>query len=338
MPMIQVSFSRRPRRVLASSLVLLGLLSPLAAQSAPPPDMPWARVRQAAPSVRDVPDARLRARIAASGLPWCVVDVATGIEMLLVPAGRFEREPAEEPFERQLGRLAAGEVIVAAPLYVGRFEVRNAELRTWRAKVQAPRPLRELRVADKDEAAAMDRLVVAADDQPAVFVSWSEARAFCAESGFRLPTESEWEYFARAGMATDYPWGADPAQGVGHANVLDVVTREQRGLDGEAFPFDDEQRGIAPVGRFRANGFGLFDVIGNVSEWCELATQAELGGDDQAAAPPFRVCRGGSWMHGPGACRLNSRNGFGPDDQTDVVGFRVVREAGAASPSASSGR
>ncbi|MDQ3170640.1 MAG: formylglycine-generating enzyme family protein, partial [Acidobacteriota bacterium] len=146
----------------------------------------------------------------------------------------------------------------------------------------------------------------AAASHPVMNVTWDEAAGFCAWAGGRLPTEAEWLHAARGGAdGREYPWGDVFS---GEANV-----QGQRGADRWAF--------TAPAGSFAPNGYGLFDMIGNVWEWTsELFRQKEWPGYD------MRVVRGGSWDNLPERARLNARAGLSRNGRHNLyVGFRCAR-------------
>ncbi|MCB9870379.1 MAG: SUMF1/EgtB/PvdO family nonheme iron enzyme [Planctomycetes bacterium] len=276
----------------------------------------------------------------ATGLPWRVRDRQAGLELVLVPPGDYEQGAHAADRRASAVEKPQHVVRIEKPFWVARFEVTNAQFRRFKpAPRLTPQPWwkKKRRSAPVAPQPPIDRVVLDGADQPAVFVSWNEAAAYCKEFGFRLPTEGEWEYFARAGMSSAYFWGEDATQGRGFANVLDVVTGKALELEKATFAFDDGNRGTAKVGTFRANGFGLFDVTGNAWEWCadwyDPKAYAKAPPDQRARM--FRVCRGGSWFDGPARCRLSSRNGFGPEDQVNLVGFRVVRDASKSPPSKS---
>jgi formylglycine-generating enzyme required for sulfatase activity len=141
-------------------------------------------------------------------------------------------------------------------------------------------------------------------DHPVVHVSFADAEAFCAWAGARLPSEAEWEYAARAGARTRYPWGDE--LGARHCNTF-------RG----AFP--DGYAGTVPVDAFAPNAFGLHNVIGNVWEWTADPFAAPNG------APGERAIRGGSYLCHPSHCNRNRLAGrTGADRPMGHIGFRVV--------------
>lgn len=148
-------------------------------------------------------------------------------------------------------------------------------------------------------------------DWPAASVSWHDATAYCAwlGPGFRLPTEAEWEYAARAGTQTPYPWGhtITPAQ----ANFL----------------HDEQGNKIGPGHRtpvlsLPPNPFGLYDMLGNVCEWTSDPWRPGY------EAPPDesrRVLRGGAWDYLPRLLRPSWRDSLPPQTRRDNLGFRPAR-------------
>ncbi|NNE91611.1 MAG: formylglycine-generating enzyme family protein [Verrucomicrobiales bacterium] len=203
------------------------------------------------------------------------------------------------------------------------------------------------------------------DDHPVVCVSWKDAVAFCEwlskqeKKTYRLPTEAEWEYAARAGVSTSYLGGNSAGTVYEFGNVADAslekahpgMTLRQRIADledgkGDGFAF------TAPVASFKPNSWGLFDTHGNVWEWCsdkyhdlhyrEL-TGAHINHDDPETLPliidpkgpddspnhrygDWRVMRGGAWVTAPLSSRCASKSYGEAGDAFCYTGFRVVLE------------
>ena len=175
------------------------------------------------------------------------------------------------------------------------------------------------------------------DEHPVICISFDDAIAFCrwltTKTGRKimLPTEAQWEYAARSSTTTAFPWGDDLENGKGWANAADDTARKQfRGW--RTFPWADGHVFTAPVASYRANAFGLYDMLGNVWEWtCDWYDK-----DYYKRAPNIdpqgptsgtqRVIRGGSWMSSPPRCRLSGRLPNNPDgDYCDcIAGFRIV--------------
>jgi formylglycine-generating enzyme required for sulfatase activity len=168
-------------------------------------------------------------------------------------------------------------------------------------------------------------------DHPVVHVSWNDAVAFARATGKRLPTEAEWEKAARGGAAGQrYPWGNDLEPGGEHrCNIWQgSFPVENLGLDGYLT--------TAPVTAFEPNGFGLYNMVGNVWEWCcdgwstdwhrpeSEATRFNPQGPENTGA---RVIRGGSYLCHKSYCnryRLSARSFNTPDSSTGNMGFRCA--------------
>ncbi len=158
--------------------------------------------------------------------------------------------------------------------------------------------------------------------QPVVGVNWHDARAFCdwltQKTGVvhRLPREAEWEAAARGGLVGEpYPWGRELPNAGGHYRA-------------NYYPddFDDDGfRLTAAVGSFPANGYGLFDMAGNVSEW-GADDKTPLGGATPFAAPDYRVLKGGSWFSRARDLRCAARKFAPPRTADGFIGFRVLRQ------------
>lgn len=177
------------------------------------------------------------------------------------------------------------------------------------------------------------------DDDPVVCVSWDDAEAYVGwlsrKSGrsYRLPSEAEWEYAARAGSVTSRFWGDGRERACRYANVADRSAASALSWEmnpAQDFYCSDGYTFTAPVGRFAANVFGLYDMLGNVWEWVEDCRHdnyrgaptngaAWIGGDCGG-----RVVRGGSWSVKPGAIRVGYRARDDTSDRSASVGFRVA--------------
>jgi formylglycine-generating enzyme required for sulfatase activity len=174
------------------------------------------------------------------------------------------------------------------------------------------------------------------DDHPVVNVSWNDAVAFgewlSRKEGtrYRLPTEAEWEYACRAGSTTRWYHGNDEDGLAQVGNVADATAKAKfpnvgtiGATDGYVF--------TAPVGRFQANGFGLYDMHGNVWEWCADwydEKYYERSPSEDPAGPAtgsFRVFRGGSWIDDAWGCRAAGRFGREPSIRYYYLGFRLAR-------------
>ncbi len=164
--------------------------------------------------------------------------------------------------------------------------------------------------------------------QPVVGVSWHDAEAFAAwlsrKTGdtYRLPTEAEWEAAARGGLeAEPFPWGA-AAPGAGN------IWRANYNPNDYA---DDGYQFTAPVGRFPANGYGLFDMAGNVAEWCldwydpDYYSHAPEDNPCGPATGRHKILRGGSWYSRARDIRCAARQYSPPSRADGFIGFRLVR-------------
>jgi formylglycine-generating enzyme required for sulfatase activity len=249
-------------------------------------------------------------------------------EMVVLPAGRFTMgSPPTEP-GRKDDESPAVPVQVHA-FAMGRFDITRAQ---WAAFVADTGRPDELGCAysglDKSESgnASWRHLgFEQGDDHPVVCVSWNEVhdylRWLSAKAGrtYRLPTEAEWEYAARAGTTTTYPWGDEPSHEWANYGAETCCTGLASGRD--------RWVNTSPVGSFPPNAWGLYDMIGNVWQWVEDCYVPSLAGRPadasavDSAACSFRVARGGTWGDHPALIRAAARN-YAPPPSRPVPNYR----------------
>jgi formylglycine-generating enzyme len=173
-------------------------------------------------------------------------------------------------------------------------------------------------------------------NHPVVHVSWNDAVAYCAwlnrktGKNYRLPTEAEWEYAAGNGNKhTQYSWGnSDPT--LSKVGNLADETAKKKFTDWTILEgYTDNYVFTAPVGSFPPNDFGLYDMSGNVGEWCndwegkysnDKATQNPSG----PLSGSYRIFRGGTWLHNLSSCRVTDRASYEPTFRRHFLGFRLA--------------
>ena len=184
------------------------------------------------------------------------------------------------------------------------------------------------------------------DGEPVACVSFEDAQAYVTwlnsvtAGGYRLLTELEWEYVAAAGAATLYPWGDDKIDGCRYANGFDdAAWIKYARMDTSGYPlFDplpcrDGWLNTNPVGVLAPNKFGVYDMIGNVSEWvadCYVPSHERLSPGGMAEAPdgpcPKRVAKGGSWGTLAHNLRTAERFPYAATHRDDSIGIRIARD------------
>jgi formylglycine-generating enzyme required for sulfatase activity len=224
-------------------------------------------------------------------------------EMVVVPAGEFKMGSGETVYEKPEHR-----VVIANPFAIGRREITFEE---W-----------DLCVAAGGCRYRPDDHGWGRGSRPVVDVSWDDAKAFVSwlsqktQKGYRLPSEAEWEYAARAGTNSQFWWGRTPVNG--NANCEDCSSTPQRRT--------------LPTGSFRPNGFGLFDVAGNVAEWVEDCwNESYRGAPADGSAWTTGQCRqrglrGGSFASRANVIRSAARFRYDQDVRYYANGFRVARD------------
>jgi serine/threonine protein kinase/formylglycine-generating enzyme required for sulfatase activity len=270
------------------------------------------------------------------------LDDGTGLVLVLLPPGTFAMgarkpdpgpgpgpnlDPDATPFEAPVHSVSLD------AFFLSRFEMTQGQWRRW--------------VGDNPShfligkpAARAGRLVTAT--HPVEQVTHVECSTVVKQMGLSLPTEAQWEYACRAGTTTVFSTGDDPVSLLGAANIADEASRAamsgNRGWTAQA-GFDDDGHTVhAPVGSLAPNAFGLFDVHGNVSEWCRdwLApfTLPVAAGDGARLVPPAEVTsgrvkactlRGGSWFLPAYRCRSANRSQEMPHVRNSALGVRPAR-------------
>ena len=185
-----------------------------------------------------------------------------------------------------------------------------------------------------------------------VNVSWNDAVAFCSwlssqeRKTYGLPTEAEWEYACRAKSQTQFSYGDDPEQLTRVGNAADATLKANMSFATWALSSRDGHVFTSPVGKFRANVWGLYDMHGNVSEWCadwfagDYYLNSPMDDPPGPATGSARVAGSGSWGVAVTTCRSADRYRFQPDYRGYHLGFRVVAvpSASPASEAASDSR
>jgi formylglycine-generating enzyme required for sulfatase activity len=315
---------------------------------------------------------------------------SVGMTLRLIEAGRFEMGESDLAWGFHKDHIAFNTaeddrprhaVVLTRPFYLATTEVSVRQFRQfveatgyvtsaeknprgavgWDPRAPADRPQYVATFREGDEFDWQHPGFEQGDDHPVVGVSFADAQAYCQwlsrQEGvaYRLPTEAQWEYAARAGTQTYFSFGDNfRGQIQRFANIGNVElerafpdrVRRQWLVDIDRDP-SDKHVFTAPAGSYEPNPWGLYDLYGNVWEWCEdryldtAYTPYDRAGYQQVrkrAIDPlndqklggegdWRVIRGGSWFNAPIQCRSSVRGYFEAGDAACYVGFRVVREA-----------
>jgi formylglycine-generating enzyme required for sulfatase activity len=239
-------------------------------------------------------------------------------ELVLIPAGSLDMGEQDAAFvktlkadEKKYFGVPEKRVQLSEPFYMSKTEITNEQFASY---VQAQQFGNQAEQKIINFSRSKDN-----GNFPVAEISWRGAMAYAAWLGeqthrsCRLPTEAEWEYAARSGMNTAYPWG--DGVGVNNANCAGCGSQ-----------WDNKQ--AAPVGQFQANPFGLHDMSGNVWEWTCSVWRDQYEGQEQQCASmnnfDARAVRGGSWGYGPKYIRSTVRGEFEPDIRYNGFGFRIM--------------
>jgi iron(II)-dependent oxidoreductase len=223
-----------------------------------------------------------------------------GDEMVMIPAGEFNMgKNTETPSDWQ-----PEHTVKVSSFYIDKYEVTNRQYYNFCTATKNPLPqfwgLKEFK-------SGLDF-----PDYPVVGVSFFDAEKYASWVGKRLPTEAEWEYAARGGLKNkNYPDGDQ--------------------TDSTKVNYGRKYKGILPVGSFKPNSYGLFDITGNVWEWISDYYGSDYYSSSSAENPKgpdrgrFKVIRGGSWHSGAMCVQTFYRNGLSPSWVDFAVGFRCVK-------------
>jgi formylglycine-generating enzyme required for sulfatase activity len=275
-------------------------------------------------------------------------DPITNMEFVWVPGGCFSMGQTKNEYQyllettgkqtyqnHFLDERPQHEVCVDS-FWMGTYEVTQAAYQKYRQSTDNPAGFQ-----DMDCNGPLNNKATSTPNHPVTCIHWEQAKAFLewlilqhkGEYTFRLPTEAEWEYAARAGTQTMRYWGDSSNTACEYANVADQSTQEKYPIDQPVHECSDSFAHIAPVGQFKPNDFGLYDMLGNVWEWSEDNYNALFYKQKVASQQnpmyqindPVHTLRGGGWYSGPAYVRSAIRDKSNFDIRHVNVGFRVVR-------------
>lgn len=265
----------------------------------------------------------------------------TTLEMVYIPAGRFMMGAPEIEVE-SFGDEKPQHQVTVKPFFIGKYPITQAQ---WQAVAALPKIYYDL---DSDPSYFKGK------NRPVERVSWYRAVEFCARLSqktgrdYRLPSEAEWEYACRAGTTTPFHFGETITTDLANYRGTDHPNYGWSGSCGQG-PKGIYREETTPVGSFGvANAFGLYDMHGNVWEWCadpwhDSYEGAPIDGTvwdencnynryrnsidllvDREADHQAQLLRGGAWLYNPWSCRSTIRNMNGPEFGSYVCGFRIV--------------
>lgn len=243
-----------------------------------------------------------------------------GAQMILIPAGEFEMGSSlGDTDERPVHRVSLD------AFYIDMYEVTNAQYKKFVDATSAQSPI-YWKYSNFNE-----------PNQPVVGITWEEASAYAKWAGKRLPTEAEWEKAARGGLiGKKYVWGDNPTPPQGAGNFGDetakLVFKSWSIIKG----YDDGFSHPAPVGSFTPNDYGLYDMMGNVWEWCldyydsSYYSSSPKSNPKGPSSGTDHVLRGGSWFADDDYLRVSNRFDYNPSytvKSSCTVGFRCAQDA-----------
>ncbi len=266
---------------------------------------------------------------------FIIQDFPDGPEMVLIPPGTFLMGAPEEESKREHdggwddNARPVHRVTITRPFLLGRHPITRGQFAAFVRATDIP--LTEWRDSGFDQDDSHPVVNISHDDAMD-YVEWASVQ--CAKD-YRLPSEAEWEYTARAGTVTARYWGDGREDAWLYANAADDALRRTTNAKPEPdryFPGDDGYANTSPVGSFLPNAFGLYDMLGNVLEWCADHWHGSYVGAPTDGIPwtttgreSGRSLRGGSWVSGPRYVRAAHRGGIVTGSRNADTGFRVAR-------------
>lgn len=290
----------------------------------------WNVVLDVAPDPAVITDASIRERIVATGSPWRVRDIESGIEMLLIPPGKFMMGASIGDADATAAEQPAHEVMISKPFYLSRTEVTQDQwMKMMGANPSRFQPseflaaataTREKQIVEitntgltrqeaEQKLGPMQVPFAATANWPVESMTQEQLQSFLQKTHLQLPTEAQWEYACRAGTTS--------------------VTYSS--LDTIAWCGANSQEHTHPVATKVANGFGMYDMLGNVWEWCRdsysadsyVAGKGGITDPSGLASGAQKVIRGGNWLSLPKTCRASYRIASAAGHP--AYGFRVAR-------------
>jgi formylglycine-generating enzyme required for sulfatase activity len=269
-----------------------------------------------------------------------IQDCPTCPRMVVLPPGRFKQGSAYDDHDALPAEKPQHIVRIRKPLALAATELTVENFREFVADTNRELPGCETYDGEwhhKATASWKDPGFAQGEDHPVACVSWNDAVAYAkwlsVKTGhrYRLPSASEWEYAARSGSDAQVPWSPGLQAACENANVADR-SAARRYPRWSVFACKDGYVNTAPTGSFKANAFGLHDMLGNVFEWTQ-----DCWHDDYAKAPidgsarmdgdcGEHELRGGSWFSSPAFVRLAYRNHYATGFRSSSIGIRLVRE------------
>jgi formylglycine-generating enzyme required for sulfatase activity len=304
-------------------------------------------------------EARADGPLSVTVVPGKVYTNTLGMKLKWIEPGTFTMGSPDDEDGRSQNEGPAHDVTITRPFYLGVYPVTKGQFAAFvqdAGKTEAEADgkggwgfnaaTRKLEGRDP-KYTWRDTGWEQTDAHPVVNVTWNDAQKFCQwlskKEGkvYELPTEAEWEYACRAGTTTRFWCGDKDDDLQGNANLADASLKAKLdpdlAMDWGAFQsWDDGRPFTSPVGAFKPNPWGLFDMHGNVWQWCADRYGSYKEGSLKDPKGPTtggsRVLRGGSWFDYPRFCRAARRNGVAPGHRDANIGFRVVLRPPAGTP------